>query len=172
MYTQFYLFISGNSLACEPKWKLDGKQIKNVNNFEILGMLFEATDNKHADKRAENCKRSFYNLRNIGMSYPGAGTDVKAYIWKSMCQPILLYGSDCMSLGKLGKQKLETSQANLLKQCLGLSKRCHSTDLLRALNVKRIADLSAQNSVNLLRRAFECTFPFTVSVYLFYILYD
>ena len=55
---------------------------------------------------------------------------------------------DCMLVSKLGKQKLETSQSNLLKQCLGLSKRCHSTDLLRALNVKTIADLSAQNSDN------------------------
>ncbi len=79
-----------------------------------------------------------YNIYD--RSYPGAASDVKAYIWKSMCHPILLYGSECTSLSKLGKQKLETSQANLLKQCLGLSKRCYSTDLLRALNVKRIAD--------------------------------
>ncbi len=95
------------------------------------------------------------------MSYPGAATDVKAYmyIWKSMWQPILRYGSDCISLGKLGKQTLETSQANLLKQCLGLSKRCHSTDLLKALNVKRITDLSAQNYVNLLRRVFNIHSP-------------
>ena len=73
-----------------------------------------------------------------------------------MWLPILLYGSDCVLLGKLGKQKLETSQANLLKQCLRLSQRCHSTDLLiRTLNVKSIADLSAQNSVNFLRRVFN-----------------
>ncbi len=71
------------------------------------------------------------------MSYPGAASDVKAYIyiWKSMCQPILLTGSGCMLLGKLGKQKLETSEPNSVKQCLGLSKLCHSTDLLLALNV-------------------------------------
>ena len=67
-----------------------------------------------------------------------------------------------MSLGKLGKQKLETiaSQSNLLKQCLGLSKRCHSTDLLRTLNIKCIADLSVQNSVNyLLRSVFNVHSP-------------
>ncbi len=91
-----------------------------------------------------------------------------------MCQPILLYGSDCMLLGKSGKQKLETSQSNLVKQCLGLSKQCHSTDFLRALNVKGIGYLSAQNSVNPLRRVFNVyvhTFPFTFVMYLFYILY-
>ena len=137
------MMIAGNSLGCEPKWKLDRKQIENVN---ILCVLFEAINNKHADKRVENCRRSFYNLQNISMSYPGATSDVKAYIWKAMCQPILLYGSDCMQLGKLGKQKLETSQSNLLKRCLELSKRCHSTGVLRALNVKSIANLSAQNS--------------------------
>ncbi len=35
-------------------------------------------------------------------------------------------------------QEVETSKANVLKQCLGLSKLCHSADLLRALNVKII----------------------------------
>ncbi len=73
--------IAGNSLGCEPKWRLDKKQIENVNNIEIIRVLFEATNNKHADKRVENCRRSFYNLRNTGMSYPGAASDVKAYIW-------------------------------------------------------------------------------------------
>ncbi len=71
---------AGNSLGCEPKWKLDEKQIENVNNIEILGMLFEASNNKHADNMVENCRRSFYNLQNIGMSYPGAATDAKAYM--------------------------------------------------------------------------------------------
>ena len=83
----------------------------------------------------------------------------KAYIWNAVCQPILLHGSDCMLLGKLGKEKLETSQANLLKQCLGLSKRCHLTKLLRALNVKSIADVFAQHPVNLLRRVFNVHSP-------------
>ncbi len=114
-------------------------------------MLFEATKNKHAGKRAENCRRAFYNLRNIGMPYPGVASDVKAYIWKATCQPILFSGLvlDSKLLGKLEQQKLETSQANFLKQCLGISKWCLSTELLRALNVKSIADLSAQNSVKL-----------------------
>ena len=76
-----------------------------------------------------------------------------------MCQPMLLYGSDCMSSSKIGKQKLETSQANLLKQCLGLTKLGHSTDFLRALNEKSIADLFTQNSIYLLRRVFNVHSP-------------
>ncbi len=56
-----------------------------------------------------------------------------------MCQPILLHGLDCMLLGKLGKQMLETSQENnLLKQCLWLSNLCHSKDLCKALKVQSI----------------------------------
>ena len=53
-------------------------------------------------------------------------------IWKVMCQPILLYDSDCIMCMLLG---------------------------LRALNVKSIADLSVQNSVNLLGRACNIHFP-------------
>ncbi len=61
-------------VGCEPKWKLDEIQIKNVNNIELLGMLFEATNNKHADKREEKCTRSLYHLRKIGLPYPGAAS--------------------------------------------------------------------------------------------------
>ncbi len=34
------MITAGNSLGCEPKWKLDEKQIETVHNIEILGMLF------------------------------------------------------------------------------------------------------------------------------------
>ncbi len=53
------MIIAGNSFGYEPKWKLDEKQIENVYNIKILGMLFKATNNKHAEKRVENCRRSF-----------------------------------------------------------------------------------------------------------------
>ncbi len=48
------MIIAGYSLECESKWKLDEKETENVNNIEIIVMLFEVTDNKHAGKRAEN----------------------------------------------------------------------------------------------------------------------
>ncbi len=44
------MIIARNSLGCEPKWKLDEKKIDYVKNFDMLGMLFEATNNKQADK--------------------------------------------------------------------------------------------------------------------------
>ena len=49
-----------------------------MNNIEILGMLFGATNNKPADKRAENCRRSVYSRQNIGMSYPGVAFECES----------------------------------------------------------------------------------------------
>ena len=40
------------------------EKIENANNIEILGMVFQVTNSKHADKRAENCRRSFHNLQD------------------------------------------------------------------------------------------------------------
>ncbi len=53
-------------------------------------------------------------------------------------QPILLYGMDCIPLSNTGKQKLESTHGNLLKQSLGLNKLLHSSNLLKALNVNKI----------------------------------
>jgi hypothetical protein len=157
------MVISGKSLSGEPVWYLDGKRIENVKSLEILGVIFEdgssGSQTGSVDKRTEKCRRSFYGLRDIGVSYPGLSSDVKTYIWKTMCQPILLYGMDCIPLSNTGQQKLETTQGNLLKQCLGFSKRSRSSHLLQALDVDRINVIVKRNTASLIKRIFNVHSP-------------
>ena len=68
------------------------------------------------------------------MSYPGAAPEVQAHLYKSICQPVLTYGMECMSNSKGQFRKMESIQGRLIKQCLGLSKRSHNSAVLKALN--------------------------------------
>jgi len=64
------------------------------------------------------------------MAYPGAATDIKSYLWKSVCQPVLMYGLDGIPLYKNCITCMDTTQGNVVKQSLGPNKRVHITNLL------------------------------------------
>ena len=93
------------------------------------------------------------------MSYPGLASDAKAYIWNTMCRPVLLYGSDCIDICAPNMRKLETLQGNLLKQSLGLSKRSRSTHLLEALGVHKLNSTVIKNTVTFFSRIFKIDSP-------------
>ena len=101
----------------------------------------------------------FYGLNNSGMAYPGATTDVKCYLWNTICKPVLSYGLESINLNGINIRRLETTQGNLVKQCLGLSKRSHSTQLLSSLNIHRIEDLVNRNTLSLFCRIFKVDTP-------------
>ena len=58
--------------------------------------------------------RSYYSLRNFGFSYPGVNSDVKAYLWKSVCPPTLSYGCETINMNKSNIKNLETCQGNII----------------------------------------------------------
>jgi len=153
------MIISGKELTCQPRWYLENECIENVNSMEILGVMFDSKNELHVDNRINKCKRAYHSLRDVGMAYPGSNSDVKAYLWRSICQPVLLYGSDAVNISKKGLSRMESTQGNLIKQCLGLSHRARSTSLLQALCIPSIKDKIKQSIASLLRRAFTVHSP-------------
>ena len=136
-------------------------QILVENKLEILGTVFSCDGkyNEHINSRIRKCRNSYYSLTKCGMAYPGATTDVKTYLWKSVCSPVLMYGTDGVSVGKNNVKQLDTAQGNLLKQAMGLSKRAHSTELLVALGIRRSRDVLNRNIVSLYSRIFNVSTP-------------
>ena len=66
--------------------------------------------------------------------------------------------------GILGKQKLEISEANLLKKCLDLYKWCHPTDLLKTLNVRKVLLIYLHRTWLTSEEGFSMCFPRTVFI--------
>jgi hypothetical protein len=155
------MIIGKNILQCIPKWYLGTSEISNANQLEILGTVFsdDGKCDNHVDVRIRKCRQAFYGLNNSGMAYPGATSDVKCYLWNTVCKPVLTYGLESIDLNNINMRKVETTQGNLIKQCMGLSKRSHSTELLSSLNIHRIKDLVSRNTLSLYCRIVKVDTP-------------
>ena len=155
------MIVGKHEFMDEPIWMLGSETIDNVNTMETLGVVFNNDCNNvnHVDVRIQKCYRSYYSLRNVGFAYPGVNSDVKTYLWNTICQPTLLYGCETLKLNDCHVKKLETTQGNILKQSLGLSKFSHSTDLLAALNITKVDPLVKQHTLSLWNRIFKVNSP-------------
>ena len=89
------------------------------------------------------------------MSYP----EVQAHLYKSICQPVLTYGMECMSNSKDQFRRMESIQGRLIKQCLGLSKRSHNSAVLKALKIDKAQNIVNRNVLNLYHRIFKIDSP-------------
>ena len=71
-----------------------------------------------------------------------------------MCQPVLLYGSNCINLSSTDIKTMETSQGKIIKQSLVLSKHSRKTNLLQALNINKVGHNIIHNTLSLWNRLF------------------
>lgn len=51
---------------------------------------------------------------DAGMAYPGCNSQVKFYLWKSVCQPVLVHGMECFILSNVGTKTPQTIQGNCM----------------------------------------------------------
>ena len=153
------MIVGKSPFIYEPHWYMDSNELCCVDQLEILGNIFNSKGSgaDHVNKRIAKCRQSFYGLSPAGMLYPGASTDVQSYLFKSICQPTLTYGADCINITDNDILKLDSAQCKLIKQSLGLSKRSHNTELLRALKIKRVNDIVDRNVTSLFHRI--CNIP-------------
>ena len=155
------MIIGKSPFTCEPVWRLNDVSLRNVETMEILGNVFNSKGNNtsHVDNRLNKCRQSFYGLNSLGMSYPGAAPEVQAHLYKSICQPVLTYGMECMSYSKDQFRRMESTQGRLIKQCVGLPKSSHNTAMLKALNIDKVQDTVNRNVLNLYHRIFKIESP-------------
>ena len=100
----------------DPKWRLGDKCLCNEKSLNILCNVFNRGGNNasHVTNTLTKCRHSFYGLGNAGMLYPGATPDVQAYLYKSICQPTLTYGLECMGSTAIQMRRLESAQDKLI----------------------------------------------------------
>ena len=143
-------------LAEQPKWCLYNAEMDVVDELEILGVTLrqDGSSRSHVANRASKCRKAFYGLSGAGMKYPGISAEAKSYIWKSVCGPTLLYGTECVHNTAQSVNQLQSVQGGCLKQALGLPNRSHHSNILRALNLNLISEDIKLASARLLHRIF------------------
>lgn len=147
-----------NHFQNDPVWYLrHNVALENVESLDILGMSLnnKCDGSRHVLNRISKCRQSYYSLQDTGMAYPGADVTVKTHIWKTICQPVLLYGMECTHLSATSMQQLETSQGNLIKQSLGLCKIARTSHLLHSMGIYNISDMVKKRYTTLYRSLFS-----------------
>ncbi len=100
-----------------------------------------------------------YSLSNVGMSYPGLNTSSKVHLFKTICQPTLLYGIDCISMSEKCIQNIQSTQGGIMKQVCGLSKRSHHSAMVQALEITNTSTLISESTKSLFKRICSADSP-------------
>ena len=80
-----------------------------------------------------------------------------------VCVPVLMYGIDGISISKTNVKRLDSTQGNLVKQSMGLSKRSHTSELFAALGINRYQEIVNHNLISLYHRIFNVNTPYLIS---------
>ena len=150
-----FKFITGkNKFVSEPTWYLNGIQVNTESNLEILGVNFSSGGiyNDHVSSIMNKCKRSMFSPSNIGMSYPGLNTNSKVHLYKTICQPTLMYDLDCLSLTKRNIEDVQSTQGRIIKYVGALGKRACHMALLQAIGISNAGNVISECTKSLFHR--------------------
>ncbi len=98
-------------------------------------------DNLSFYNNFQSVRKSFYSLSTFSLNHYGLNPFLQAYIFKTFCISKFLYGIEIMSLNKTTIAKINTYQNILIKSMLGISKYCHTSELLKVLRLYDINSL-------------------------------
>ena len=153
--------IGKQSLKTPPLWTLGDTQVELSEDAVVLGVTFTSSLHSapHVKSRIRKCQQGMFKLSSMGLSYPGLNSDVKAFLWNSIGSPILTYGMESIQLSKSNIKELKTTQGNIIKRVMGINKRSHNSDLLKALSIPSIEDLIQINCLRLYKNVFKTDTP-------------
>ena len=109
-------------------------KLEFANNVDILGRVFSnnLSSQDHIDVRICNSRRAMYS---IGLNNQARSPFVKAYLWRSIGTPSLMYAIGTCNISSVDLKRLESFQGTIIKNSVYLGKRCHHSALLEALHV-------------------------------------
>ena len=143
----------------QPDIWLGTSKLQFVDRVEILGRVFSRnlSTQDHISSKMQNSRRAMFGM---GINNEGISLSVKAYLWKSVRVPSLVYALGTCNINQ-SDLKLESFQGTVIKNYMYLGKRCHHSALLKALEVPSIESLIERQRIGLLKRAFRVKSPYT-----------
>ena len=158
MKTQCFTY--GKSQLRKQEWFLYNQKLPQKNTLNILGVEL---DNKsfqgHVDAKCKSAQRAMWSKSKHGFEHPGLDADTKTYIWKTCGLPALTYAMHCLDLKSCQLKQLDSTQAGIMKSCLGLSKFARSTFLLDALSLPKTSEIVNNNLLGLWYRICKSVTP-------------
>ena len=125
-----------------PRWMLCGQLLLTKSTSEHLGITLDShlSGSSHVAARVKKARGALFGLAPTGIFSSSLSPTAKAFLWRAVVTPSLLYGCEVAPLRVADVERLETCHASCLKAALRLSQTAHHFQLLRALRVSRIQD--------------------------------
>ena len=151
------IVFGGELLAHSPTWMLSGQQLMTRVQTQHLGVMMDSrlTAACHVDQRVKRARAAFYGLAPAGMLAKSLCPADKAYLWKTVVLPVLVFGCNTAPLRPSDVERLDALQAACVKAAFGLPRSAHHSALLAAAGVAPIQEW--------LRNAIFCTFRAAMS---------
>ena len=146
------MILGKNPFVTKPTWNINGISLAINTNIKYLGTyLGDQNGATHCDNRIGASTRSYYSLQGVGIKYPGVKPKVSLNIFRSCINSVLTYGCSTIFCNKECVNKLDKLQSKLIKQCFRLRSYCHTTPLLKTINLLPVLLNIKLDSLDLLR---------------------
>ena len=142
--TKSHCVVFGSELlACSPTWSLSGQMLQARLQLEHLGIVLDSRVSAacHVDRRVKRARASFYGLAPAGMLSRTLCPTDKAYLWKTVVLPALLFGCSSAPLRPSDVERLDALQATCVKATFGLPRSAHHDALLAAAELAPVHEL-------------------------------
>ena len=156
--TKSHCFIFGLELLAQiPQWVLCGQPLSLRQETEHLGVQLQTQlqATGHVSTRIRRGRGAFFGLTPAGMFNPHLSAVDKAYLWRAVVSPVLLYGCAVCFLRSEDISRLDSWQATAIKSALRLPRTAHHTALLAALRIPNVQEILRRALFNAFRDAFR-----------------
>ncbi|CAF0930523.1 unnamed protein product [Brachionus calyciflorus] len=118
--------------------KLDGEEITRADSLKYLGVELneDLNDINHIEKRIKSAKISIAKLKNLEILTEKTNPYLKGHLFKTYIMPVLHYGLENINLTSKNMKTIQKEENNLLRYTYFIPKRCRTSNLKLAINIK------------------------------------
>ena len=142
------VMVSGRSNKTAHIKDGEGKELKQVDYFKYLGVTISARGGSETAVRAR-VRTAWEKWRELGpvISDKKIPTKLKTKLYTSVVRPVLLYGSECWTVGVKEENILEATEMRMLRRIKGVTLRdkLKSKDIRKELGVAGIKNKARES---------------------------
>lgn len=126
--------------------------IEQVQNFQYLGIIIEerGDQEREINKRIENTLKIFHAINSTFFNRREIAVETKIKVYKTICRPILTYGSETWITTSRQKSKIQATEMIILRRIMGITRlhRIRNETIQKALEVQPVLKFIEQRQLS------------------------
>lgn len=121
---------------------INSTAIEQVQSFKYLGSIIEDKGGfeEEINNRIQSTTRAYHAINKVILNNKKISKETKMTVYKTIYQPVLLYGSENWVINNRQKSKIQAAEMKYLRRVEGVTKmdRIRSEQIRNNLNIKKI----------------------------------